>query len=114
MTGDLDPRELRELLGAYALGALDDDERAQVEQFLLDDPEARSELHALQLGAAWLARGEAPPPAHVWSRVAAEVEAELGRERPGADLCLRAHRRARGRGRRLLGDGGALTMARDG
>ena len=100
MTGDLDPRELRELLGAYALGALDDDERAQVEQFLLDDPEARSELHALQLGAAWLARGEAPPPAHVWSRVAAEVEAELGRERASVPASAVPPSRWRSRARR--------------
>jgi anti-sigma-K factor RskA len=76
----LNERELRELLGAYALGALEEDERGQVERFLLREPDARSELHALQLGAAWLARSAPRPSANVWSRIATEVEHDLVRD----------------------------------
>ena len=56
---DLTPEELHELLGAFALGALDDDERAQVEDYVLHDADARAELHQLEHAVAWL--GHASP-----------------------------------------------------
>lgn len=67
--------EARELLGAYALGAVDADERAEIERHLLDDPEARAELHALQLGAAWLERSAERPSPEVWGAIAGRRDA---------------------------------------
>lgn len=55
MSSDLSRDENRELLGAYALDALDADERAAVEQQLTRDEAARLEADALQETAALLA-----------------------------------------------------------
>ena len=38
------PDELDALLGAYALDALDEDERREVEAYLADNPRARAEV----------------------------------------------------------------------
>src|SRR5262249_32765227 len=73
--------ERRELLGAYALDALDPDERAQVDELLLHDADARAELHALQLGASWLSESALRPPAHVWEGIASTIGAG---DRPGS------------------------------
>ena len=68
---------LRALLGAYVLDALDDEERAAVDQFILDDQDARAELHSLQLGAAWLSRSAERPSKSVWNAIASEMAADL-------------------------------------
>ncbi len=72
--------DLRELLGAYALDALDADERAAVEAHVLRDQEARAELHALQLGAAWLEQSAERPSSKVWEAVAAEMASDLAHD----------------------------------
>ena len=81
MSPDLTPEptadELRELLGAYALDALDPDERAQVDALLLEDPSARAELHELQHAAAWLGHASLRPPESAWAAIANEVERDL-------------------------------------
>jgi anti-sigma-K factor RskA len=74
MANELTADEARELLGAYALDALDDDERRQVEAHLLADADARAELHALQLGASWLAQSSDRPTEDGWSRIAAQLD----------------------------------------
>lgn len=74
--GRLTPDEARALLGAYALGAVDDDERADVGDVVLVDPDARAELHALQLGVAWLDHVSTGAPRHVWRAIADEIEDE--------------------------------------
>jgi anti-sigma-K factor RskA len=82
MTGGLDDRnDTRELLGAYALDALDADERAQVDELLLTDPSARAELHELEQGAAWLGHASLRPPERAWDAIAAEVERDLAGDR---------------------------------
>jgi anti-sigma-K factor RskA len=71
------PHDAHELLGAYALDALDDDERAAVEQLLETDPAARREVDELREAAALLAvsqAGSEPAPASLWAR----IESELG------------------------------------
>jgi anti-sigma-K factor RskA len=78
MADELTPTGARELLGAYSLGALDDDERRQVEQHLLADADARAELHALQLGASWLEQSSERPPEGAWDRIAAQLDDALG------------------------------------
>jgi len=76
------PDEMRDLLGAYVLDALDDDERARVEALLEVDRRARTEVDRLSQVADALA-GEVPeaePPAGLWERIAAE--APVRRPRP--------------------------------
>lgn len=77
MTPDPSANEMRELLGAYALNALDLDERERVDAFLLTDPEARAELHELEHAAAWLGHASLRPPAGAWDAIAAEVAREI-------------------------------------
>jgi anti-sigma-K factor RskA len=72
--------ELRELLGAYALDALDPEERAQVDALLLEDASARAELHELQHAAAWLGHASLRPPESAWAAIASEVERDLATE----------------------------------
>jgi anti-sigma-K factor RskA len=69
--------ELRNLLGAFALGALDDDERAQVEQYVLHDTEARAELHQLEHAVAWLGHASPRPSEASWDAVRAEMARDL-------------------------------------
>lgn len=71
----------RELLGAYALDALDADETAAVEALLERDPDAAREVQRLRGAASWIAATEALAPprdlrAHLFER-ATEVPAEL-------------------------------------
>jgi anti-sigma-K factor RskA len=72
------PADLRELLGAYALDALEPDERARVDALLLRDQDARAEVHALQLAAAWLARSDLRPSERAWQRIRSEIEIDAG------------------------------------
>jgi anti-sigma-K factor RskA len=102
----LSPAEVRELLGAYALGALDDDEREQVERLVLDDQEARAELHALQLGAAWLARSDLRPAPRVWDEIQRQMEMDA--PAPPVSLDERRHRR---RSRRIVAFAAAAVIA---
>ncbi len=73
-----DPEELRELLGAFALGALDDEEHDLVEDYVLDDPEARAELHELEHAVAWLGHASPRPSEASWNAVRAEMARDLG------------------------------------
>ncbi|HEY8216999.1 MAG TPA: anti-sigma factor [Acidimicrobiia bacterium] len=101
MGRELTPAEVKELLGAYALGALEDDEREQVEQLVLNDQDARAELHALQLGAAWLARSDLRPAPRVWDAIRTQMDAEED------ELAARRRRR----GRRLVAAAVAAVIA---
>ena len=58
-TGDA---ELDELLGAYALDALDPDERDAVERYLARTPSAADEVERLRTAAAWIGASEALAP----------------------------------------------------
>lgn len=78
MTTVLGHEELAELLGAYALDAVDGDERDQIEAHLPQCPRCRAEVEGHQEVAARLAFAGATAPEGVWSRIAAELEpAEL-------------------------------------
>ena len=73
--------EVSDLLGAYVLDALDDDERARVEALLREDAQARAEVDRLSRVADALAAEvpEAEPPAGLWERIAAEAPARRAR-----------------------------------
>ncbi|HEX5990896.1 MAG TPA: anti-sigma factor [Solirubrobacterales bacterium] len=83
-----DCREWRELLGAHALGHLEDDERAGLEAHLDGCAECRAELASLQPVARMLPHADperfesAPqPPAELGQRIAATIEGEKERLR---------------------------------
>ena len=69
MARELTPADLRELLGAYALDAVDGDERTQVETWLARDPDARRDADELRETASLLAQLVVEPPGDLWSRI---------------------------------------------
>jgi anti-sigma factor RsiW len=77
MAGQLMPEDLDALLGAYALGAVDDDERAQVEAYVAGHPAAAEELEHLQDAAVWLAVSGAPASRDLWDKISAATKPEL-------------------------------------
>lgn len=66
--------EIAELLGVYALDAVDDDERALVEQHLGGCPRCAAEVADHREVAAMLAHTGAPAPDGVWTRILSELE----------------------------------------
>jgi anti-sigma-K factor RskA/putative zinc finger protein len=71
----------QELLGAYALDAVDDEERLLVEDHLRTCPACREEVRQdREVAAHLVGAGDAPPP-DLWGRIAASLHAE---ESPGA------------------------------
>jgi anti-sigma-K factor RskA len=72
--------EIEELLGAYALDAVDEDERREVEEHLATCPRCRAEVTAHREVAAMLgnATGEGPAvaPENLWDRIAASLQEE--------------------------------------
>ena len=109
MARQLTPEELEALLGAYALGAVDDDERAQVEAYVAEHPAAAEELQHLQDAAVWLAVSGAPASRDLWDRISAATKPEP------APLRLPDRRRASGAAswftpRRVLALAAALVV----
>lgn len=79
MARALTPAELDELLGAYALDAVDADERAQIEAWLARSSAARRDADELVETASLLAESGSVPSSDLWSR----IEERLGD--PGVD-----------------------------
>lgn len=67
-------RDLDELLGAYALDAVSDDERRAVEQYLLVEPRARQEVAEHRETASMLAWSSMSAPDGLWDRIAANLD----------------------------------------
>jgi anti-sigma-K factor RskA len=76
-----------DLLPFYALGTLSELERAQVEAYLAEHPDARAELNEMQVAASALAHlaGAAAPPARVREALLRRVRPSL---RPGSRPAL--------------------------
>jgi anti-sigma-K factor RskA len=73
---DGDADDLRSLLGAYVLDALDDDERDRVEAYLATDPAARAEVDRLARSFDVVVTEGAPPvapPSDLWDRIATNL-----------------------------------------
>lgn len=87
-------QELRDLLPAYALDALDPDDARAVQAHLAACPECLRELASLRETAARLAAGVAvmPPPAALKSRIMRSIEAETPGEAPAPTIPLRPRR----------------------
>lgn len=65
--------EFTELLGAYALDAVDPDERERIELHLVDCPRCRAEVAEHREVAALLSQSGASAPEGVWDRIANEL-----------------------------------------
>ena len=74
MGRELNHTEVRELLGAYALDAVDEDEREAVERHLDDCQPCRAEVKDHREVAAMMAAGWSPAPEGVWDRIAGALE----------------------------------------
>jgi anti-sigma factor RsiW len=74
MAAPLTHREIEELLGAYALDAVDGSEAEQVADHLPDCARCRAEVAEHREVAALLAQGGSPAPAELWDRIAASIE----------------------------------------
>ncbi len=76
MARELSREELHGLLGAYALDAVDDDDRDQIERYLERSPQARAEVESFREAAALLAHHGTDAPTGLWDRIAAAMEEE--------------------------------------
>ncbi len=75
--------QTRELLGAYALDAVDDVERRRVEKLLASDPSARDEVERLRLVADMLGNAaESAPPAQLWESLQSAVNTDSSARKP--------------------------------
>jgi len=70
MSNELQHDKVEELLGAYALDAVDADERAAVDRHLAECPRCRAEVDAHLEMAGALGSGVETPPAELWDRIA--------------------------------------------
>jgi hypothetical protein len=75
MDRELTPDEITELLPAYALDAVDDDERAAIDAYLDAHPDERAAVADLQVTASMLAHTGGPPPDGVWERLESMIAA---------------------------------------
>ena len=66
--------EISGLLGAYALDAVEGDERAAVEEHLLSCARCRAEVAEHREVAALLAHGGADAPDGLWDRIAGNLD----------------------------------------
>jgi anti-sigma factor RsiW len=66
--------EIQELLGAYALDAVEPDERSEIDDHLRDCARCRAEVAEHRDTAAFLAHGGTDAPGAVWDRIAGSLE----------------------------------------
>jgi len=69
----MDPTEMDELLGAYALDAVSDDERRAIDEYLLANPRARAEVQEHREVATMLAWSGMDAPDGLWDRIAGSI-----------------------------------------
>ena len=77
MSPDTSHDEIREMLGAFALDAVDDEERRLVEEHLSTCPRCRAEVAEHRETAAMLAAAGAPAPDGVWDRISGELDGPI-------------------------------------
>lgn len=95
MARELTPRELDDLLGAFALDAVDDGEREQVEQYLRRSPRARALVAEYRETAAFLAQAGTEAPAGLWERIEERLGEQPSTPETGAAVIpMRPRRRA--------------------
>ncbi|HEX6311579.1 MAG TPA: anti-sigma factor [Acidimicrobiia bacterium] len=72
MAGELSPEELDSLLGAYSLDAVEPEERAELEQYLAQNPAARAEVDDTRELISLLVDLEEGSPG-LWNRIQEEI-----------------------------------------
>lgn len=77
--------ELDDLLGAYALDAVSDEERRAVDQYLMINPKARQEVAEHREVATMLAWSGMSAPDGLWDRIASQIDT-LDAPRPSGQL----------------------------
>jgi anti-sigma factor RsiW len=107
--------DIQELLGAFALDAVDDDERDVIEAHLAGCPRCRSEVEGHRETAALLAHSGERAPERVWDRIAEALDEappalDLARLTPAGDE-LAERRAARSVPRSIPLRAAAVTMA---
>ena len=80
----MDPTEMDELLGAYALDAVSDDERRAIDEYLLANPRARAEVQEHREVATMLAWSGMDAPDGLWDRIAGSINGPT--VAPGSEL----------------------------
>jgi hypothetical protein len=100
MARELSHHELDELLGAFALDAVDGDEHEQVARYLERSPRARAVVAEYRQTAAFLADAGTQAPAGVWDRIEQRLADEPSRTEAPAVVSL-APRRGRPGARRV-------------
>ena len=80
----MDPTEMDELLGAYALDAVSDDERRAIDEYLLANPRARAEVQEHREVATMLAWSGMDAPEGLWDRIAGNINGPT--VAPGSEL----------------------------
>ena len=75
MTSRLSHDDIRDLLGAYALDAVDGDEAEAIDLHVRDCPRCRGDVADHRETASALATGHEPAPLRLWDTIAAELEA---------------------------------------
>ena len=96
MDRELSPEEIQDLLAAYAIDAVDDDERRVIDEYLAHDPDARAEVNGLQHSASYLAHTGGPPPPGVWERLESAIQESTRADVPAPPRLVPNARRARG------------------
>ncbi|MDR9451171.1 MAG: zf-HC2 domain-containing protein, partial [Acidimicrobiia bacterium] len=84
---------IEELLGAYALDAVDHDERRLVEDHLAQCSICRNELEEHREVAALLVGDAVEPPPHVWDRIVGQINPTEPREELAPVVSLESKRR---------------------
>src|SRR5262245_18892439 len=74
MTWNPDQNELDELLGAFALDAVEPEEAERLEDYLRENPRARAEVVEYREAAAFIASSGAEAPPGIWDRIAEQIE----------------------------------------
>jgi anti-sigma-K factor RskA len=74
--------EASDLLGAYALDAVDGEERTELEAHLESCPRCRAELDSLRDVAAAMGNSVEPPPEGLWSQIAVRLPELQGDQEP--------------------------------
>jgi anti-sigma factor RsiW len=80
------PDEFDELLGAYALDAVDGDERDALEAYLAANPRARDEVAQHREVASMLGYTGAPAPAGLWDKIVTALDDRAPAPAPSAPL----------------------------
>ena len=80
----MSPQEFESLLGAYALDAVDDEERREIEAHLAVDPRARAEVEMHREVATLMAFSGAAAPDGLWDRIAGALDERA--PEPGPEL----------------------------